>query len=461
MTAPATTNGVDEDWRNADFLTFSGDEEDSDEVDEDQTSSINKRLPQGDPRASSDSKVPSDLPPWMTVAASKNINPLVRLHNEIVDFCKLMEPKPSELSKREEWVVRLRALAQSCFGSDCKVTVFGSQATGLLLPTSDVDVVIELQEEDHNLTEGEGKSQEQVDMENWTVTNSNSTKSPLQRLASAIRDEWFEELEYLEVIENTQVPLVKFTTLQCLSIDVCFNQDNGPKAAQLMTTYLQAMPPLRPLTFVLKYFLASRGLNEPYSGGIGSYLLQLMIVSFLQHRERDAYNNNRGSVYNLGCLLLEFLELYGMDMNYITAGISVRHDGFYFRKGALDRKETFCYPNRPFSLAMENPLDPTMDVGKASFRIGIVQRSMDVAYKVLLAHVAEPFHTFDGAVASSILATILPISPEMLARAARPATTSGKGVASMLTRGIAAKMDNDGDGLLSPPRKRRRREADL
>jgi non-canonical poly(A) RNA polymerase PAPD5/7 len=455
-TAQATTNGVDEDWRNADFLTFSGDEEDSDEVDEDQTAS-NKRVFGADPRHSSDSKVPSDLPPWMAVAPSPGINPLVRLHNEIVDFCKLMEPKPSELSKREEWVVRLRRLAQSCFGLDCKVTVFGSQATGLVLPTSDVDVVIELQDEEQISTEGEGKSQEQHDMENWTVTNFNSTKSPLQRLASAIRDEWFEELEYLEVIENTQVPLVKFTTIQGLSIDVCFNQDNGPKAAQLMTTYLQAMPPLRPLTFVLKYFLASRGLNEPYSGGIGSYLLQLMIVSFLQHRERDSYNNNRGSVYNLGCLLLEFLELYGADMNYFTTGISVRHDGFYFRKGALDRKETFCYPNRPFSLAMENPLNPTMDVGKASFRIGIVQRSLDVAYKRLLAHVAEPFHDVG---ASSILATILPISPEMLARAATTTNGNRTVVTSMLAQGINATKVDDGE-LLSPPRKRQRREVNV
>ena len=440
-----TTNGMDEDWRNADFLTFDGaeDDEDSGEVDDDQTS---KRRDDSEEPPSSNSFGSGELlPPWMPVAASQSINPLVRLHNEIVDFCKLMEPEQSELSKREEWVVRLRRLAKSCFGDGCKVTVFGSQATGLLLPTSDIDVVIELQEEEHTLIEDKGKSQEQHDMENWAVTNSNTVKSPLQRLASVIRDQWFEELEYLEVIENTHVPLVKFTTVQGLSIDVCFNQDNGPKAAQLMTTYLQAMPPLRPLTFVMKYFLASRGLNEPYSGGIGSYLLQLMIVSFLQHRERESFNNSRPSVYNLGCLLLEFLELYGADMNYITTGISVRHDGFYFPKGALDRKDTFCYPARSFSLAMENPLDPTMDVGKASFRIGIVQRSLDVAYKVLLALVAEPYHA-----AVSILASILPISEEMYARADKQGAPS-----SILTKNRTAACDDN--ELLSPPHKRQRR----
>jgi non-canonical poly(A) RNA polymerase PAPD5/7 len=87
---------------------------------------------------------------------------------------------------------------------------------------------------------------------------------------------------------------------------------------------------------------------------------------------------------------VEFLELYGMDMNYITTGISVRHDGFYFPKGAMDRKDIYYNPARPFNVGHGNPLDPSMDVGKASFRISIIQRAMDIAFKVLLAHVAEP-----------------------------------------------------------------------
>jgi len=186
---------------------------------------------------------------------------------------------------------------------------------------------------------------------------------------------------------------------------------SGPPAAQLMKTYLEALPPLRPLTFVLKYFLAARGLNEPYSGGVGSYLLQLMIVALLQHRERDAVNYRRPSLNNLGSLLLEFLELYGLEFNYMTTGISVRHDGFFFPKGAADRKENFYQANRPFSLSMENPLDTTMDVGKGSFRMQTVQRAFAVAYRMIMAHTAAPAQP-----AISILATILPPTEEMMER---------------------------------------------
>ena len=109
-----------------------------------------------------------------------------------------------------------------------------------------------------------------------------------------------DELSYLEVVENTRVPHngqihSRAHQHQRQYVNVCFNQaDTGPLAVDLMKRFLDAMPPLKPLTFILKYFMAARGLNEPYSGGCGSFMLQMMIVSVLQHRERHAYNDEFG-----------------------------------------------------------------------------------------------------------------------------------------------------------------------
>jgi non-canonical poly(A) RNA polymerase PAPD5/7 len=376
----------EEDWKDDDFLSFGAVEQ--------------KEKSTGDALhvAASSEHREDVLPPWMEEAYPGHTHPLVQLHNEIVTFCQLVEPLPEEIQTRETLIGRVRRLVEELF-REPDMQVFGSQATGLLLPSSDIDLVI------------------YVDAENWKKEDSDSsssaTDSPLQALAQKLREEWYHELSYLEVIEKTRVPLVKFTHEPSnVSVDICFNQPSGPPAASYMKRYLEALPPLRPLTFVLKYFLAVRRLNEPYSGGIGSFLLQLMIVSFLQHRERDAFNYRRPSLHNLGSLLLEFVELYGLDFNFYTTGITVRHDGFYFSKGASERKEHFHDDSRPFLLAMENPMDTNNSVGISSFRMLTIQRSFAHAYKTIRAYVSAPVLTQS----SSILQSILPVTEEMRER---------------------------------------------
>jgi len=405
----------------------------------------------------------TEIPPWMDTcdpATSSNyrtVPPLVKLHNEIVEFAALMSPQPEEIIQRRKFMEKVRELIEGTFGKEnCLVEVFGSQATGLWLPTSDVDIVVQIPEEDEKestkspnknagdprlkkkvekvlpakeKSEEANKKKEQEEMENYNIDDVNDHQSPLARLALALKTKWADQLSYFELIENTRIPIVKFTHAPTnLSCDICFNQKNGPLAADLVERFLDAMPPLKPLTFVLKYFMASRGLNEPYSGGVGSFMVQMMIVSFLQHRERDIFNlqqrdhrhhSNYGQEQkmsthmNLGSLLLEFFQLYGGgQLNYVTTGISVRNDGFYFSKGSKDRKENFWQPARPFSLAMENPLEITSDVGKPSFRMQNIQKAFEVSYNVLMSHVSEP-----AVPTESILASILPPTEEMQKRA--------------------------------------------
>ena len=437
------------DWKNDDFLAFGpGDNSGNANNESDDDAAGAPAKDAGDRRGKKRAAAGADLPPWMDERLAWQQNPrnhrrpapLVALHNEIVEFAQLMEPRPEEVRQREELVRMVRELAEQTFGkgrdrSGCTVQVFGSQATGLFLPTSDIDLVLLMPEaaasagtngasaaggdgDDDDKQEAESqKAKERREMEEWDATTaSSSSRSPLVVLGEALRKHWIDDLSYLEIIENTRIPIVKFTHAPTnLSVDICLNQETGTKAAELVRRFGDAMPPLRPLTFVLKYFMAARGLNEPYTGGVGSFLLQMMIVSFLQHREREEFHaSGSDSILNLGALLLEFFELYGIDFNYVTTGISIRNDGSYFPKGAKNRREHFWQPARPFSLALENPFETDMDVGKSSFRIQLVQRSFEVAFRVLLSHVSEP------ALPSrlgSILASILLPTDEMRTRA--------------------------------------------
>jgi non-canonical poly(A) RNA polymerase PAPD5/7 len=427
----------------------------------------------------------SELPPWMDKPHSdkyhRNVPRLVALHDEMVSFATLMAPQPDELKLRQDLVEKVTKLVQEIFqGRECSVHVFGSQATGLLLPTSDIDFVVMLPEVPKEVDEkaddkknaesndskkkkkskksGEKKelSEKQLEvkeMDEYNVEEVDSHLSPLAQLGQALRthQDWSDQLSYLEVVEKTRVPIIKFTHGPTnLAVDICFNQEAGTLAADLMKRFLDAMPPLKPLTFVLKYFMAARGLNEPYSGGCGSFMLQMMIVSFLQHRERHAYNNQdraregTANTMNLGSMLLEFFELYGMDFNYLTTGISVRSDGFYFPKGAKGKKEFFHQPSRPFSLSIENPFDITADVGKASFRMQLIAKSFETAMRVLLSHTAEPFVPTE-----SILASILPPTEEMFKRATMLKVLNIEGK-------LNKNKSNGGGGNANKSRKRRK-----
>lgn len=95
------------------------------------------------------------------------------------------------------------------------------------------------------------------------------------------------------------------------------------------------MPPLISLSLVLKQFLFERGLNNSFNGGLSSYCLVLMVVSFLQLKGFGDQNESAGeadkkreSKMNLGQLLVEFLELFGKKFDYHKTGISLNNGGY-------------------------------------------------------------------------------------------------------------------------------------
>lgn len=71
-----------------------------------------------------------------------------------------------------------------------------------------------------------------------------------------------------------------------VKVDISFNMSSGVNSARLIKDFKRLFPPLPKLVMVLKQFLLQRDLNEVFTGGISSYSLILMTVSFLQVRGR-------------------------------------------------------------------------------------------------------------------------------------------------------------------------------
>lgn len=90
---------------------------------------------------------------------------------------------------------------------------------------------------------------------------------------------------YADVSVNNlfQVPIVKLKDKASdVKVDISFNMSNGVKSAELIKEFKRKFPVLPKLVIVLKQFLLQRDLNEVFTGGISSYSLILMTISFLQ-----------------------------------------------------------------------------------------------------------------------------------------------------------------------------------
>ena len=91
-----------------------------------------------------------------------------------------------------------------------------------------------------------------------------------------------------------------------MDITLWSESHNGLPCVSLIKNYLGESELIRPMMLVLKYTLKIWGFNESFKGGINSYALFLMIVSFLQDRRKPALKK----YVNLGEIYLEFLQHY-------------------------------------------------------------------------------------------------------------------------------------------------------
>jgi non-canonical poly(A) RNA polymerase PAPD5/7 len=116
-----------------------------------------------------------------------------------------------------------------------------------------------------------------------------------------------------------------------LKVDIILNSTSGVESAKTINGMLIRYPGVRPLALIVKHLLALRSLNEVFTGGLGGYAIVCLVVSFLQMHPKVA----SGAIdpnQNIGVLLLDFFQLYGLNFNLDTVGISVSYNGSYYDK---------------------------------------------------------------------------------------------------------------------------------
>ncbi|CAD8149744.1 unnamed protein product [Paramecium pentaurelia] len=212
-----------------------------------------------------------------------------------------------------------------------QVLLFGSCATGLALPESDIDIGITGFEmcSTQQLYIPIQKLTEFLQKMRWVnnIVVITSSAMPLIKLQvdpiiSFVQSSLPIGLPYIDLIINPDENI----TRQIFSVDISFIQYSGPKqnqhlgliSTELTLQWLSFYSELRAIVLLFKSLLKKRGLNDQFKGGMSSFCIIQMVLAFLE----CFYHQNQAS--SIGYTTYNFLKFYGTEFDPKTTGISYK-----------------------------------------------------------------------------------------------------------------------------------------
>eukprot|EP01059_Diplonema_ambulator_P003128 TRINITY_DN12774_c0_g1_i1.p1 TRINITY_DN12774_c0_g1~~TRINITY_DN12774_c0_g1_i1.p1 ORF type:complete len:488 (+),score=20.34 TRINITY_DN12774_c0_g1_i1:40-1464(+) len=201
-----------------------------------------------------------------------------RLSEEVGHVVSLLNMSGPEHRYRLELIKKTKSLIKGSLPG-CTVEVYGSWATKLALPSSDIDFVVL------------GCSQ-------------HPKESMLRQVVAAFEHTG---LQCTAVLPTARVPVVKFLCpASGLRGDITFNIDNWQTSVSLVKNLLEEYADYyaRELIILFKFILVLTSNNEVCKGGLSSYGLCLMVFAYLRRFKEE------GKTPSLGLLLHGFLVHY-------------------------------------------------------------------------------------------------------------------------------------------------------
>ena len=140
--------------------------------------------------------------------------------------------------------------------------------------------------------------------------------------------------------------MIKFVDVESqINFDIAFSVEKGLQNTETILNYLKKYKKLWSLVMIVKYLLSGIGLNEVYSGGLGSYALVLMCISFFQIKYPADHDKQP-----LSTLLMNFLQYYGNEFDYATKGISIADSSLFDKK-----TKGWYFEYQPYLLSIQDP----------------------------------------------------------------------------------------------------------
>lgn len=276
-----------------------------------------------------------------------------RLDLELLLLYQEVAPTQAEINSREYIFNRIKISIQNEFPG-ARVSPFGSHSTGLIIPSSDIDIEV--------LFPGEQRKKEYA----------NKYLGKIRKMLARTNLVMPESLFH---IRKSKTPILKFKDrIFGFRIDISVNKENGTSAARFVNRVLEERPYMKVFAILLKYFLNIRNQSDAAIGGLNSYSQFLLLLSFFQLHPL-VQTNMISPLKNIGVLFLDFFQLYGCGFPYKTARISVNEVG-YVR-------------NDKNVLSIVDPTDPTLDVASVCRNFAEVFEIFQHAFKIMTAAIRE------------------------------------------------------------------------
>ena len=256
------------------------------------------------------------------------------LQKDLEDYQQYIQ---SEIEKKREKINDIITQLQSVVNEidqNYTVHLYGSYSTGLCLPWSDIDTVI---------ISNDGK----YDTNFLSKLNGKLAKK-----------EWVKDQNF---IDRATIPIIKLISKDEYNfhIDISMSSENhfGLKTVTLVNDYL----------------------NDPYKGGLSSYGLILMVVSFIQSEiDSDKYNENSPTL--IGETFLNVLGHYGIFFdynNYVIITYPIREKNFQ-----NDKDITYQFIPNTHELIIVDPLNKQNNVAKSTFQFMNIKMGFLIAFMV-------------------------------------------------------------------------------
>lgn len=366
--------------KNQDFISF--DFSSSEEEKEDGEYYLDDGVISNDEGNMHRSSTPKSLYPWIKDHDhSKQKEIADWLTKEMKDFVNYISPSKKEIETRNNVVRQLKSQITK-FWPGTEVHVFGSYATDLYLPGSDIDMVI---------------TSQLGDLEQ---------RSRLYQLSSFLRTKKL--AKNIEVIAKAKVPIIKFVDPKSnIHIDVSFERTNGIIAARKIRKWLSTTPGLRELVLIVKQFLRSRKLNNVHVGGLGGYLTIIMCYHFLKLHPRISTGSMSISD-NLGSLLIEFFELFGRNFSYDDLILAIDDETDLPRYLKKRKHPLLNTARNSFAITIQDPSDPSNNITRSSYNLRDLKKAFGGAYQLLVDKCYE-LHSalYKGRIGQLILGDII------------------------------------------------------